>query len=116
MKKSAELLTIGFMIAFTYGCGSASFTAEQRNKCNAPLLLVVDGWAASEADSMVRVLVGVRDSTPAIDNAMRACGAIVTRLGPTFVGLDIGTKGIPCVAGLPGVQRIELDLGSHPLQ
>ncbi len=96
-------------------CATTSFAPEHRAKCDAPLLRVVDHWASAPADSTVRVLVGVYDSTSAFDKRLEACGARVTRLGPTFVGLDVGTKAIPCVAALPGVQRMELDAGAAPL-
>jgi hypothetical protein len=101
--------------ALILGCATAAFAPEHREKCNAPLLSVVDAWRDAPVDSTIRVLVGVYDSTEAFDRQLVACGAHVTRLGPTFVGLDVGTKAIPCIAALPGVQRMELDAGAAPL-
>lgn len=111
-----HLVVISLVVAAAIvSCATASFAPEHRAKCDAPLLMVVDRWASAPADSMIRVLVGVYDSTSAFDRRLEDCGARVTRLGPTFVGLDVGTKVIPCVASLPGVQRMELDAGAAPL-
>jgi hypothetical protein len=112
----SHFIVISLVAAATFfSCATPSFAPEHRAKCDAPLLMVVDRWASAPADSMIRVLVGVYDSTSTFDRRLEDCGARVTRLGPTFVGLDVGTKAIPCVAALPGVQRMELDAGAAPL-
>ncbi|MCU0330214.1 MAG: hypothetical protein MUC47_04440 [Candidatus Kapabacteria bacterium] len=97
------------------GCTTSRFSSEARAKCDLHLQAVVDRYASAEMDSTVRLLAGVREESTTFDASIIACGATVVRLGPTIVGITTGTKAVPCIAALPGVQRLELDRGAQPL-
>lgn len=97
------------------GCATPQFTSDARAKCDVQLQAAIDRYSAADMDSTIRILAGVREESPSLDASIVACGATVVRLGPTIVGITTGTKAVPCIAALQGVQRLELDRGAQPL-